>query len=85
MTDLVLTVTADDRAGLVSRLAQVVADRGGSWTTSSMAHLAGTFAGVVLVSVPADGVTPSLRTRGSGRRRHHGRRPRDPAAAGYGG
>ncbi|QFQ30800.1 hypothetical protein EEW87_011525 [Janibacter melonis] len=58
MTDLVLTVTADDRAGLVSRLAQVVADRGGSWTTSSMAHLAGTFAGVVLVSVPAEGVAP---------------------------
>lgn len=58
MSDLVLTVTAEDRPGLVSQLSQVVAEHGGSWTTSSMAHLAGTFAGVVLVSVPAANVDP---------------------------
>ena len=53
MTDLVLTVTAEDRPGLVAQLADVVVEHGGSWTGSRMAHLADTFAGVVLVTVPA--------------------------------
>lgn len=56
MATLVLTVTGADRAGLVSSLSTSVADHGGSWLTSRMARLAGTFAGVVLVEVPDDRV-----------------------------
>lgn len=54
MTELVLTVTADDRPGIVAELADVVAEHGGNWTTSSLAHLADTFAGIVLISVPRE-------------------------------
>ena len=52
MASLVLTVIGDDRAGLVSALADVVAAHGGNWEQSQMAELAGKFAGIVLVSVP---------------------------------
>lgn len=51
MTTLVLTVIGDDRAGLVSSLSEVIEAHGGNWTTSQMAELAGTFAGIVLVDV----------------------------------
>ncbi len=47
-----LTVVGDDRVGLVKALADVVADNGGNWERSHLAELAGTFAGVVLVTVP---------------------------------
>ncbi len=52
MTQLVLTVVGDDRAGLVRSLADIVGENGGNWETSRLAELAGTFAGIVLVSVP---------------------------------
>ena len=52
MASLVLTVIGDDRAGLVSALAEVIADHGGNWERSQMAELAGKFAGIVLVTVP---------------------------------
>lgn len=52
MASLVLTAIGDDRAGLVSALADVVAEHGGNWEQSQMAELAGKFAGIVLVSVP---------------------------------
>lgn len=48
---LVLTVIADDRPGLVETLAQVVADNSANWLESSMAQLAGKFAGLMRVSV----------------------------------
>lgn len=51
MATLVLTVTADDRPGLVSDLAAVVESHDGNWLESQMARLAGTFAGIVLVDV----------------------------------
>lgn len=54
MSTLVLTVVGDDRAGLVKALADVVASHGGNWERSELAELAGTFAGIVLVTVPAD-------------------------------
>jgi len=57
MATLVLTVTGADRAGLVSSLSTSVAEHGGSWLTSRMARLAGTFAGVVLVEVPDEQVS----------------------------
>jgi glycine cleavage system regulatory protein len=52
MASLVLTAIGDDRAGLVSALADVVARHGGNWERSQMAELAGKFAGIVLVTVP---------------------------------
>ena len=54
MPRLVLTVIGDDRAGLVSALADVVSTHDGNWEDSQLAHLAGTFAGIVVVSVPAE-------------------------------
>lgn len=64
MTTLVLTVIGDDRAGLVSRLSQVIATHRGNWTTSQLAELAGKFAGIVVVDVDesrVDALTAALR------------------------
>lgn len=52
MKELVVTALGRDRAGLVGALSGVVARHGANWEQSSMAELAGTFAGVVLVRVP---------------------------------
>lgn len=52
MARLVLTAIGDDRAGLVSSLATVVAEHGGNWLESRMARLGGKFAGIVLVEAP---------------------------------
>ena len=52
MATLVITVIGDDRPGLVSALADVVAEHGGSWGRSQLAELAGKFAGIVTVEVP---------------------------------
>lgn len=54
VSNLVLTVVGDDRAGLVAALADVVSAHGGNWEHSQLAELAGTFAGIVVVSVPDD-------------------------------
>lgn len=53
MVTLVLTLIGDDRAGLVSAVSRLITARGGSWERSQMAHLAGTFAGIVELEVPA--------------------------------
>ena len=53
MTTLVLTVIGDDRAGLVKALADVVSRHGGNWERSHLAEVAGKFAGIVVVEVPA--------------------------------
>jgi glycine cleavage system regulatory protein len=55
MTTLILTVAGADRPGLVAAVADVVDAHGGNWENSSLAELAGTFAGVIEVSVPAEG------------------------------
>lgn len=65
MSTLVLTVVGDDRAGLVAAIAGVVQEHGGNWENSQLAELAGAFAGIVEVSVPADRVA-DLRTALSG-------------------
>ncbi|WP_314457332.1 ACT domain-containing protein [uncultured Microbacterium sp.] len=54
MVTLVLTVVGDDRAGLVSAVADIVDAHGGNWENSELAELAGAFAGIVEVSVSAD-------------------------------
>lgn len=56
MAQLVLTVVGDDRAGLVSALADRVSAAGGNWEQSELAELAGAFAGIVLVTAPDDRV-----------------------------
>ncbi|MGJ3263891.1 MAG: glycine cleavage system protein R [Salinarimonas sp.] len=50
--EVVISVIARDRPGLVKRLAAVVAGAGGNWIDSSMARLGGAFAGIVRVSLP---------------------------------
>jgi len=53
---LVLTAIGDDRPGLVEELAAVIAAHHGNWLEASMAQLAGKFAGIVNVAVPAERV-----------------------------
>ena len=52
MTALTLTLIGRDRPGLVQALSERVAVVGGNWLESRMAHLAGQFAGILLVEVP---------------------------------
>jgi glycine cleavage system regulatory protein len=54
MDHLVLTVIAQDQPGLVERVAQCVADHGGNWLESRMSRMAGQFAGILRVAVPAE-------------------------------
>jgi glycine cleavage system regulatory protein len=58
MPDLVLTLIGPDRPGIVETVAQPIAAHGGNWLESRMAHLAGKFAGILRIEVPADRVEP---------------------------
>jgi len=63
MESLVVTVIGKDRPGLVESVSAVVEEHGGSWVESRMSRLAGEFAGILRVSVPADradGLTEAL-------------------------
>lgn len=60
-TSLVLTVIGDDRPGLVGELSRTISAHDGNWLRSSMAQLAGKFAGIVEVEVDAARVA-SLQT-----------------------
>jgi len=53
-TSLVLTVVGPDRPGIVKMLSDRISDHGGNWLQSRMANLAGQFAGIVLLQLPAD-------------------------------
>lgn len=53
-TSIVLTIIAEDRPGIIQTVSSVLKDHGGSWTQSSMSTLAGQFAGILLVSLPAE-------------------------------
>ena len=55
-TNLVLTVIANDKPGLVETLAEAIADHQGNWLESSMSQLAGKFAGILRISVEANHV-----------------------------
>lgn len=55
LENLVMTVIGPDRPGLVQQVAQCVADHGGNWLESRMAHLGGQFAGILRVEVDAGG------------------------------
>jgi glycine cleavage system regulatory protein len=52
--DLVLTVFAPDKAGQVERIAQCIAEHNGNWLESRMSRMAGQFAGILRVAVPAE-------------------------------
>ncbi|MBX8494636.1 ACT domain-containing protein [Pseudomonas cichorii] len=54
MNHLVVTVVAPDKPGQVERIAQCIADHGGNWLESRMSRMAGQFAGILRVGVPAE-------------------------------
>jgi glycine cleavage system regulatory protein len=63
-TSLVITILGRDQPGLVDSLAAIVAEHGGNWVESRMAHLAGQFAGILRVEVAADrsaGLTAAIK------------------------
>ena len=49
----IVTLVGEDRPGLVNALAERAAANGANWLDSSMAHLAGKFAGIVRLDVAA--------------------------------
>ncbi|WP_250463251.1 glycine cleavage system protein R [Microbulbifer litoralis] len=51
---LVISLISDDKPGVVERLSAVVAENGGNWEDSRMAHFAGKFAGILRVSVAGE-------------------------------
>ena len=51
---LVVTITCADRPGIVKRITDVVVAHGGNWEESRLARLGGDFAGIAMVSVPAE-------------------------------
>lgn len=53
MDHLIITVFAPDKPGQVERIASCVANHGGNWLESRMTHMAGQFAGILRVDVPA--------------------------------
>lgn len=53
-TPIVLTVIAEDHPGIINTVSEVLYKYGGAWTESSMATLAGQFAGILLASVATD-------------------------------
>lgn len=52
--EMVLTVIARDRPGLIKALSETIARHGGNWIDSSMSRLGGEFAGILRVSVPRE-------------------------------
>jgi glycine cleavage system regulatory protein len=69
MESLVVTVIGKDRPGLVESVSAAVEAHGGSWVESRMSRLAGQFAGILRVSVPAakaDALSEALEALRSG-------------------
>ena len=64
----IVTLVGEDRPGLVNALAERAAANGANWLDSSMAHLAGKFAGIVRLDVAeadADRLEAALRALSS--------------------
>ena len=53
MTSLVITIIGPDRPGIVSAVSEKAAEFDANWADSVMANLAGQFAGIVHLQVPA--------------------------------
>jgi glycine cleavage system regulatory protein len=60
MASLILTMVGPDRPGLVGLVSEQVANHGGSWLESRLAHLAGQCAGIVRIEI-ADAAVDKLR------------------------
>ncbi|MCC2113990.1 MAG: amino acid-binding protein [Hyphomicrobiales bacterium] len=56
--EMVLTVIAKDRPGLVETVADIVAAHSGNWIDSAMARLGGQFAGILRISVDETELAP---------------------------
>lgn len=54
----VLTCIGQDRPGLVNAIAQTIAATGGNWLESRLEHLAGQFAGIVLIRIAPEQMQP---------------------------
>ncbi len=54
--DMVLTVIARDRPGLIKALSETIDAHGGNWVDSSMARLGGEFAGILRITAPSQNV-----------------------------
>ncbi len=52
--EFILTVMANDRPGIAERLAREIEAHNGNWLESRMATMAGKFAGIVRIDVPAN-------------------------------
>ena len=50
-TELILTIMATDRPGIVELLADVVASYEGNWVESAMSRLGGEFAGILRITI----------------------------------
>lgn len=57
MDHLIVTVFAPDKPGQVEQIASCIAKHGGNWLESRMTHMAGQFAGILRIGVPADAYT----------------------------
>ncbi|MEW5962906.1 MAG: ACT domain-containing protein [Pseudomonadota bacterium] len=55
---IVLTVIARDRPGVVERVSEVIERHRGNWVDSSMARLGGEFAGILMIELPEASVAP---------------------------
>lgn len=51
---LIVTVFAPDKPGQVEQIASCIANHGGNWLESRMTHMAGQFAGILRIGVPAE-------------------------------
>lgn len=58
MATLVITVIGDDRLGIVEDLSRLVREAGGNWLNANLGRLAGKFAGIIEVELPAAAVAP---------------------------
>lgn len=59
-TFAILTVTSNDKPGIVEAIATKVTEHQGNWLESSMAQLAGKFVGVVRISLPQTQCEPLI-------------------------
>lgn len=53
-TSYIITFIGDDRPGLVEQLSSTIEANGGNWHESRLSQLGGKFAGLILVSLPAE-------------------------------
>lgn len=53
-TSYIVTFIGDDRPGLVEELSSVIESNRGNWHESRLSQLGGKFAGLILVSLPAE-------------------------------